>query len=92
MFAVSTTYHRWVHTMRSRAIWRRADHATIYAAIAATCTPLCLVLLATGPAVAMLVFSWTAALIGATVTLTRWRRASAVASGLYIAAVWLVVA
>ena len=81
MFAVSTTYHRWVHTMRSRAIWRRADHATIYAAIAATCTPLCLALLATGPAVAMLVRHLDGGLIGAAVTLTRWRRANVVASG-----------
>ena len=88
MFAVSTTYHRWVHTMRSRAIWRRADHATIYAAIAATCTPLCLVLYATGPAVALLVVIWTAALIGATVTLTHWRRAALVSSGMYIANGW----
>src|SRR5687768_14792090 len=34
MLAVSTTYHRWVHTTRARAAWRRADHATIFAAIA----------------------------------------------------------
>jgi hemolysin III len=88
MFAVSTTYHRWVHTIRSRAIWQRADHATIYAAIAATCTPFCLALLATGPAVAMLVLIWAAALVGATVTLTRWRRATVVASGMYIANGW----
>ncbi len=37
-FAVSTTYHRWVHTVRMRAVWRRLDHATIYAAIAGTCS------------------------------------------------------
>ena len=42
MLAVSVTYHRWVHTVRARAAWRRADHATIYAAIGGTFTPLCL--------------------------------------------------
>ena len=33
MLAVSTTYHRWVHTIRARAAWRRADHAAILLAI-----------------------------------------------------------
>ena len=42
MLAVSVTYHRWVHTVHARAAWRRADHATIYAAIGGTFTPLCL--------------------------------------------------
>jgi hemolysin III len=27
MLGVSTTYHRWVHTVRARAIWQRADRA-----------------------------------------------------------------
>ncbi|HRE00474.1 MAG TPA: hemolysin III family protein, partial [Ilumatobacteraceae bacterium] len=42
MFAASATYHRWVHTLRARELWRRTDHAMIYAAIAGTFTPLCL--------------------------------------------------
>ena len=53
MLAVSTTYHRWVHTIRARAAWRRADHAAIFAAIAGTFTALALTSLDTGPAIAV---------------------------------------
>ena len=42
MLAVSVTYHRWVHTLRARARWRRADHATIYLLIAGTYTAISL--------------------------------------------------
>lgn len=55
MLAVSTTYHRWVHTLRARAMWRRADHATIFALIGGTCTALALSSLTTRAAVALLV-------------------------------------
>ena len=44
LFAVSAMYHRW--PWRSPAAvqwWRRADHATISVFIAATYTPLCLI-------------------------------------------------
>ena len=60
-FAVSTTYHRWVHTIRARAAWRRADHATIFALIAGTFTPLALTTLDTGTAIALLIVIWGAA-------------------------------
>ena len=55
MFAVSSVYHRWVHSLRARAIWRRADHATIFAAIAGTFTPLALSTLGTRAAIAVLI-------------------------------------
>ena len=42
MFGSSTVYHRWVHGLRTRAMWRRIDHAAIYAAIAGSATPLAL--------------------------------------------------
>lgn len=34
MFVASATYHRWVHTLVARDLWRRIDHAMIFAAIA----------------------------------------------------------
>lgn len=88
MLAASTTYHRWVHTLRWRAVWRRADHAMIYLAIAGTSTPLCLMLLPAGTAAVMLVALWAAALVGATIKLCRWQRADRVATGMYIANSW----
>lgn len=88
MLAVSTIYHRWVHTVRARAAWRRADHATIFAAIAGTCTALTLTSLSTGWAVAMLVVVWLAAAVGALLKVVRFDRANRLGVALYIALGW----
>jgi hemolysin III len=88
MLAVSTTYHRWVHTVRLRAAWRRADHATIYAAIAGTCTAVSLTSLDTPLAIASLAFVWAAALAGATFTLFGFDRARRLGGAMYIALGW----
>lgn len=87
-FAVSTTYHRWVHTIRARTRLRRADHATIFALIAGTCTALALTSLSTGKAIAMLVAIWIAALAGAGAKLTSFERMSRLGPVLYIALGW----
>jgi len=88
MFLVSTTYHRWVHTLRARAIWRRADHATIFVAIAATSTPVCLALT---PAIPWwrLGLLWSLAAAGVTVKLVRGRRSASAGNALYIANGWV---
>src|SRR4029078_4134301 len=64
MLAVSSVYHRWVHSLRARAIWRRADHATIFAAIAGTFTALALSTLGTARAIALCDSVWTASHTG----------------------------
>jgi hemolysin III len=92
MLAVSTIYHRWVHTIRARAAWRRADHATIFAAIAGTCTALTLTSLSTAPAIAMLVLVWLVAAAGAAVKVLWFHRANRLGSVLYIALGWSGVA
>jgi len=88
MLTVSTVYHRWVHTLRARAIWRRADHATIFAAIAGTFTALALGTLGTGAAITMLIAIWAAAATGAVVKLTRFHRADRIGSVMYVAMGW----
>ncbi len=88
MLAVSTTYHRWVHTIRARAAWRRADHATIFAAIAGTFSALALTSLDTGPAIAMLVLIWTAAAVGAGFKIFSFHRANRLGTMMYIAIGW----
>jgi hemolysin III len=88
MLAVSTTYHRWVHTVRSRDMWRRADHATIFAAIAGTCTALALTTLSTGAAIAMVVVVWLAALAGAAFKVVGFDRAHWLGGPMYIALGW----
>lgn len=88
MFAVSTTYHRWVHTVRARDAWRRADHAMIFTAIAGTFTALALTILDNGPAIAMLVVIWSAAVLGAGFKVVSFHRANRLGGGLYVAIGW----
>ena len=92
MFAVSATYHRWVHTMRARELWRRADHATIFAAIAGSCTPICLLALPWGWGLALLIFMWTSCLAGMAIKIAAWRHARIVGGVMYIAVSWVAVA
>jgi hemolysin III len=88
MLAVSTIYHRWVHTIRAREAWRRADHATIFAAIGGTFTALALTSLDTGPAIAVLVLMWTAAAVGAAFKVASFERAARIGVVMYIAIGW----
>jgi hemolysin III len=88
MLTASTVYHRWVHSLRARAIWRRADHAMIFAAIAGTFTALALSTHDTGPAIAMLIAIWAAAATGAVVKLTQFHRADRIGSVMYVAMGW----
>jgi hemolysin III len=88
MLAVSTTYHRWVHTVRARRMWRRADHATIFAAIGGTFTALAMVSLGTGLAITMMIMIWTAAVGGAAVQFVKVPRSDRIGVILYIAIGW----
>ncbi|MDQ3470705.1 MAG: hemolysin III family protein [Actinomycetota bacterium] len=78
MLAVSATYHRWVHSLRAWAIWRHADHATIFATIGGTFTPLCLVAVGTSWAIALLITMWSLASLGAAMKVLAWRHADRV--------------
>ena len=88
MLVASTTYHRWVHSLRWRARWRRADHAMIFMAIAGTATPLCLVVLPRTAAIVTLALLWSAAVFGAVIKLTRWRRGDRLATAMYVGNGW----
>jgi hemolysin III len=88
MLFVSVTYHRWVHTVRARAVWRRADHATIYAAIGGTFTPLTLMAFGTVVSSLVLIVVWTAAVTGAVIKFAGWRNADRVGLFLYLGGGW----
>ena len=83
MLAVSVTYHRWVHAMKSRQRWRRADHAMIFAAIAGSATPIALIAMPNGPGVAILCAMWVAAVVGVRFKVGRSERGDVVGSVLY---------
>jgi hypothetical protein len=65
MLGASATYHRWVHGLRARCVWRRIDHAAIFAAIAGSSTPILLASLPGATGVALIGAVWSAALLGA---------------------------
>jgi hemolysin III len=88
MFLVSATYHRWVHTIRARTFWRRADHATIYAAIAGTFTPMCLMAVPNRTGLWLTALMWSGAFLGMSIKLFDWRHARAVGGFMYIALGW----
>ncbi|MGD9751805.1 MAG: hemolysin III family protein [Acidimicrobiia bacterium] len=88
MLAVSTTYHRWVHSQRWRAVLRRADHAVIFAAIAGTCSAVALLCLDTVAAIAFLIVIWTAAAIGALLKLVAFDRVHRSGVALYVVLGW----
>ncbi len=83
MLLVSATYHRWVHGLRARCAWRRADHATIFAAIAGSATPIVMCALPGVVGFVLLGAIWSAAVIGAGCKLGRWWRGDRVGSMMY---------
>ena len=91
LFAVSATYHRGPWSLRTRRVWRRLDHATIFVAIAGTYTPVVVNVLQGWQSIVLLVAIWVLAISGVIVATTgvplpRW-----VTVVLYIAVGWTVV-
>jgi hemolysin III len=91
LFSVSASYHRGPWSMKTRRVWGRLDHATIFLAIAGTYTPVVVNVLKGWPSVVLLVVIWVLAgsgVILATtgVPLPRW-----VTVVLYLAVGWTVV-
>lgn len=64
LFGISALYHRRTWGARGEAVMRRLDHATIYVFIAATYTPLALLMLQGSSRVLLLSLIWGAALGG----------------------------
>ena len=64
LFGTSGIYHRFTWGRRGHAVLRRLDHANIYVFIAATYTPLALLLLTGTSQVVLLSVIWAAALTG----------------------------
>jgi hemolysin III len=64
LFGTSGLYHRFTWSRRAEAVLRRLDHANIYVFIAATYTPLALLLLSGGSRALLLAIVWAAAVGG----------------------------
>ena len=91
LFTTSATYHmgRWLPA--TKAMLRRADHSNIFLIIAATYTPLSLLLLPPRDALTLLIVVWTGALAGVLIrnfwlTAPRW-----VYVPIYVALGWAAI-
>jgi len=91
LFAVSATYHRGPWSARSRAVWRRLDHAMIFVAIAGTYTPVVANVLQGWQSSLLLALIWLLATSGVVVAATAIPLPRGVTVGLYVAVGWTVV-
>jgi hemolysin III len=91
LFAASGLYHRWRWDPRWRPLLRRVDHSTIFVFIAASYTPVAL-LVVSGPVRAVtLITVWVGALAGIVlnlvwITAPRW-----LVAGTYLAVGWVAI-
>jgi hemolysin III len=89
-FTVSALYHRLPHaTERARAMFRSADHATIFVGIAGSYTPVCALAVPTALGVPLLIGVWLGAGFGAICALSSTRWCRIVHNVMYIALGWV---
>ena len=91
LFGTSALYHRLDWSPRAHAIMKRLDHSMIFVFIAGTYTPLAVLTLSHGAALAVLVTVWTGAIAGAALQ-TAWPNAPRwLTVPCYIALGWVAV-
>jgi hemolysin III len=91
LFAASGTYHRWRWNPRWRPLLRRIDHSTIFVFIAASYTPVALLVMHGTLRWAILVGVWTGAL-GGVILSVAWITAPRVLSAIcYLALGWVSI-
>jgi hemolysin III len=91
MLGISASYHRIDWNPRSRGWWGRADHAMIFAFIAGTYTPMCLLGLDRATGSQLLALAWGAAGLGILRALLWPQAPRAISTALYVAVGWVVV-
>lgn len=90
LYAASTAYHASQNPV-SRARLRVLDHAAIYILIAATYTPLCLLVLRGWEGWAIFGFSWAMAVTGVVIKLFFTGRFERTSTAMYIFMGWIIV-
>jgi hemolysin III len=87
LYGVSSTYHRFRWCEKTHARLQRADHGTIYVMIAATYTPVCLLIVRGALGITLLVTVWIGAATGLTLTIIG--RAKRFSMAMYLLLGWL---
>src|SRR5918995_1321569 len=91
LFGVSGAYHRGPWSPAWRRRMQRLDHATIFVMIAGSYTPMCLLVLDSWIAVALLVAAWSGAAIGGVLACRNDRASWFCRNALYIVLGWFAV-
>ena len=91
LFAGSATYHRWRWDPRWRPLLRRIDHSTIFVFIAASYTPIALLVLKGSLAEAVLIAVWAGAIAGVIFSLAWITAPRLLVAATYLALGWVAV-
>jgi len=91
LFGGSAIYHRWPGPARFKSLLRRIDHSTIFVFIAASYTPVALILLDGMISWVLLVGAWAGAAAGVTFSLGWIDAPRPVVAGSYVALGWLAL-
>jgi len=92
LFAASGLYHRWRWSPRWKPLLRRVDHSTIYLFIAASSTPVALLVLVGTLQLVVLISVWAGAALGIAFTLAWIDAPRLLVAGTYLAVGWAGVA
>ena len=90
LYLISTLYHSLTHS-RTKAIFRRLDHAAIYLLIAGTYTPVILISLRTTWVIYLLPVVWSMAIIGIYIKIFYIHRYERLTLAYYIIMGWLAL-
>jgi hemolysin III len=91
LFGASATYHRWRGNPRWKPILRRIDHSTIFVFIAASYTPISLLVLDDPLRVVVLASVWIGALAGVAMSIAWIDAPRALVALCYIAVGWVAI-
>jgi hemolysin III len=91
LFGCSALYHRWPGPARFKPVLQRLDHSTIFVFIAASYTPVALVLLHGSLVWVILGIAWAGAMAGVAFSLGWVHAPRPVVAGSYLALGWMAV-
>jgi hemolysin III len=91
LFGMSALYHRWPGPIRFKPLLRRLDHSTIFVFIAASYTPIGLLVLPPPAGPVLLAVAWGIAVAGVTMSVAWIDAPRPVQAVTYLAAGWLAV-
>lgn len=92
LFGGSGLYHRWPGSPRFKPLLRRVDHSAIFVFIAASCTPIALLVLSGGLRTAVLVAVWAGAAAGVAFSLVWIDAPRVLGAACYLALGWAGIA